>query len=124
MNVENNFASFWIQNGILHFTYKKDVTIDLTAAMQIVTDRLQLQKGKFYPILCDTRGVKSIDMNARRYLAREGTVFIKAVAFVQDNPLSRIFSEIYVQGNRPPIPTKICDDTKVALRFLNEYVSS
>lgn len=123
MNIENNFASFWIQNGILYFKYKEDVDIDLAAAMQIVSDRLQLQKGKTYPILCDTRGVKSIDMNARRYLANEGSVFIKAVALVQDSPLSRIFSEIYIQGNTPPIPTKICNDTNEALTFLQGYES-
>lgn len=122
MNIENNFASFWVQSGILFFKYKEDVVIDLAAAIQIVTDRLQLQKGKSYPILCDTRGVKSIDMNARRYLAGEGSVFIKAVALVQDNPLSRIFSEIYVQGNKPPIPIKICNGTDEALSFLHGYL--
>ncbi|XCF04812.1 hypothetical protein ABI125_08730 [Tamlana crocina] len=122
MNVENNFASFWIKSGILYFKYKEDVAIDLAAAMQIVTDRLQLQKGKSYPILCDTRGVKSIDMNARRYLASEGAIFIKAVALVQNNPLSRIFSEIYVQGNKPPIPIKICNGTDEALSFLHGYL--
>lgn len=123
MNVENNFASFWIQKGILYFKYKEDVDIDLAAAMQIVTDRLQLQKGKTYPILCDTRGVKSIDMNARRYLANEGSVFITAVALVSDTPLSRIFSEIYIQGNSPPIPTKVFVDPNEALTFLHEYQS-
>lgn len=122
MKVENNFASFWIQKGILYFKYKEDVDVDLDAAMQIVADRLELQKGKSYPILCDTRGVKSIDMNARRYLASEGTLFIKAIALLQDNPLSRIFSEIYVQGNKLPIPTKICDDTNAALQFLQDYL--
>jgi len=123
MNIENNFASFWIQKGILYFKYKEDVDIDLAAALQIVTDRLQLQKGKTYPILCDTRGVKSIDKNARRYLASEGAIFIKALALVCENPLSRIFSEIYIQGNTPPIPAKICNDTKEALSFLHGYPS-
>lgn len=122
MNIENNFASFWIQNGILYFTYKDNVVIDLDAALQIVNDRLQLQQGDCYPILCDTRGVTSIDMNARRYLASEGALFIKAVALVQDNPLSRIFSEMYVQGHRPAIPIKICSNLTTALDFLHSYL--
>lgn len=122
MNIENDFASFWIKNGILFFVYKNDVDIHLSAAVQIVSDRLKLQKGKTYPVLCDTRGVKSIDMDARRYFAAEGSVFIKAVALVSDTPLSRIISETYIKGNTPPIPTGIFNEDSEALEFLSEYV--
>lgn len=122
MNIENDFASFWIKRGILFFVYKDDVDIHLSAAVQIVSDRLKFQKGKTYPVLCDTRGVKSIDMDARRYFAKEGSVFIKAVALVSDTPLSRIFSEAYIKGNRPPIPTGIFNENSEALEFLSEYV--
>ncbi len=122
MNFENSYASFGIKEGILFFVYKEDVDIDLPAAIEIVTDRLRLQKGKSYPVLCDTRGVKSIDMNARRYLSTEGSVFIKAVALVSDNPLSHIFSEIYVKGNTPPIPTKIFDNETEAITYLTELL--
>lgn len=122
MNFENNYASFGLKKGILFFVYKEDVDIDLSAAIEIVTDRLRMQKGKSYPVLCDTRGVKSIDMNARRYLSTEGSVFIKAVALVSDNPLSHIFSEIYVKGNTPPIPTKIFDNETEAIKYLTELL--
>lgn len=123
MNFENDFASFWIKRGILFFIYKENVEINLPAAMQIVSDRLNLQKGKAYPVLCDIRGVKNIDMNARRYFETEGSVFIKAVALISDTPLSSVFSEIYVKGNTPPIPTKIFDQDTEALRYLSEFAS-
>ena len=122
MKIENSFASLWEESGILYFIYNDDVIIDLAAAMQIVTDRLTVQKGKDFPILCDTRGVKDIDISARRYLASEGALFIKAIALLHDNPLSRIFSEIYAQDNKLSIPTKICTDIEVALQFLQEYL--
>ncbi|WP_428743302.1 hypothetical protein [Tenacibaculum sp.] len=123
MNFDNNYASFGIKEGILSFVYKEGVDIDLPAAMEIVSDRLRLQKGKTYPVLCDTRGVKSIDMNARRYLSTEGSVFIKAVALVSDTPLSHIFSEIYVKGNTPPIPTKIFNNEAEGLNYLSEFLT-
>ncbi|WP_338356907.1 hypothetical protein [Yeosuana marina] len=123
MNFENDFASFWIKRGVLFFIYKEDVDINLPIAMQIVSDRLKLQKGKAYPVLCDIRGVKNIDMNARRYFAAEGSIFIKAVALISDTPLSHIFSEIYVKGNTPPIPTKIFNEDTEALTFLSEFAS-
>tara|TARA_R110001592_G_scaffold42009_8_gene136718 strand:- start:490 stop:861 length:372 start_codon:yes stop_codon:yes gene_type:complete len=123
MNFENNYASFEIKRGILFFVYHEDVDINLSVAIQIVTDRLKLQQGKEFPVLCDTRGVKRIDMNARRYLATEGSVFIKALALVSDTPLSHILSEIYIKGNTPPIPTKIFNNETEALTYLSEFVS-
>lgn len=122
MNIENEFASFWIKKGILFFVYKDDVDIHLSAAVQIVSDRLKLQKGKTYPVLCNTRGVKAIDMDARRYFAKEGSVFIKAIALVSDTPLSRILSETYIRGNSPPVPTGIFNKDAEALIFLSKYV--
>ncbi|WP_111309843.1 DUF7793 family protein [Confluentibacter sediminis] len=123
MKVENNFASFWIKNGILFFIYNEDVEITLLAAKQIVSDRLQLQKGHTYPVLCDIRGVKSIGMDARRYFATEGSVFITAMALLSDTPISHIFSELYVTANTPPIPTEIFNNETEALDYLSTFVS-
>ncbi|MFY0712636.1 hypothetical protein J1D01_03085 [Seonamhaeicola sp. NFXS20] len=123
MNLENNYASFWLKGGILFFVYKEHVDILLSDAMAILSDRLKLQKGKAYPVLCDIRGVRSIDMDARRYLAAEGSVFIKAIALVSDTPLSLIFSKIYVTGNTPPIPTEVHTTYDDAIRFLSGFTS-
>lgn len=122
MTIENKFASFWIEKGILYFQYKEDVEIRLPAAIQIVKDRLKLHRGKAYPVLCDIGGVIDIDLNSRRYFAREGSILIKAVALLCITPLSNSFSDIYITGNSPPIPTKIFTIKAEAVGFLSKYI--
>lgn len=122
MIIENKFATYWIEKGILYFQYKEDVEIRLPAAIQIVKDRLKLHRGKAYPVLCDIGGVIDIDLNSRRYLAEEGSILIKAVALLSITPLSHLISEIYISGNSPPIPTRIFQIKEEAIGFLSSYI--
>lgn len=119
--IENNYATFWLQNGIVHFVYKDHVNIQYPEAMQIVADRLKLQQGKPYPVLCNIKGLKEIDKDSRRFLFYEGSSLIKAVAFVSLTPLSSILTKLYTR-NKPTIPTKVFYTEHEALEFLSQYV--
>jgi hypothetical protein len=70
---ENEFAEYWIEEGILFFIYKPGISMTLEAAKRVVKDRLEVQKGESYPVFCDMRGIKDSDKPARDYLAKEGT---------------------------------------------------
>lgn len=122
MKAENAYASFEIKEGVLFFIYKEGIDIDLATARKIVSFRLNYQKGKKYPVLCNVNGIRSIDVNARRFLATEGSVLIKAVALVSDTPLSLILSEIFIKGNSPTVPARVCINEKegmvIYLNFL------
>lgn len=61
------------------FIYKEGIDIDLATARKIVSFMVELSKGKKYPVLCNVNGIRCIDVNARRFLATEGSVLIKAV---------------------------------------------
>ena len=90
---ENDYTSYRFHDGVLHIIYHQGVSIDLTAAQQIVKDRLLLHEGRHLPILCDIRGIKDINKSARAYLAMEGSTLIKAVAVIVEPPVSgRCFS--------------------------------
>ncbi|MDD7888265.1 hypothetical protein [Flavivirga sp. 57AJ16] len=119
--IENQSAKFWIEKDILYFVYKKGVSIDLPLAMKVVEDRLLLQQGKSFLILCDMRGVKSIDKSARDYLAIEGSALIKAVALLVNNPLTNTISGFYIKTSNPAITTQIFTEEKEALKFLNNH---
>lgn len=119
--IENEYAKFWIENGILFFVYKNGIAIDLPTVIKIVEDRLKLQQGKALLNFSDIRGVKSVDKVARNYLAREGSVLIKAVALLVDNPLNNALSKFYVKANTPPIPTQMFTEREEALAFLETF---
>lgn len=121
-NIENNYASYRFVDDIVCIRYHIGITIDRKAAFKIVEDRLTLQEGESFPVLCDIRGVKDINKSARDYLAIEGSLFIKAVAFIIENPLSGIMTKFYLRASKPPIPTKAFLTIEEAKEFLDEYI--
>jgi hypothetical protein len=121
---ENKFAIFWINDKILFFDYKPNVVIDLLSAQQIVADRIAIQEGKAYPILCDIRGIIDSDKAARNYLAQHGSILTKAVGIVaaDQKSLSFLMISFYMKISRPQIPTKVFTNRSAALEFLKPFV--
>jgi hypothetical protein len=118
---ENEYAQFWIKDGILFFKYKQSIVIDLSIAHQIVADRIQMQNEKSYPVLCDIRGVVDTDKAARDYLAQSGSLLAKAVGIVTNQSVSVIMTSFYLKISKPSVPTKIFTDESSALAFLETY---
>jgi hypothetical protein len=121
MQHQTKHAEFWFAHDLLFIKYKQDISITGAIALQIVKDRIQIQKGLAYCICCDVRGVKRIDKPARNYLAYEGAALCKAVVFLVDYPLSQMLSDFYIRTSRPPIPMKICMTMEEALTYLELY---
>lgn len=119
---ENEFAQFWILNGILFVEYKPNVIIDLKVAQQIVADRMRIQNEKAYPILCDIRGVVDSDKAARDFLAQSGSLLTKAVSLVGHRNISLILTSFYLKICKPSVPTKLFTDESAALVFLETYI--
>lgn len=120
--IENNFAKFWISDGILFFVYKPHTIIDLKAAEKIVADRLQLQEEKAYPVFCDTRGIKDANKEARDYLAKEGSTLTIAVGFLVDFPVNKAIAQFYVKTNKPLVPTEVFTNKDEAMDFLKSFL--
>ena len=116
--LENEYAKFWIENGVLFFEYKTGVVLDLEAAKLIVSDRLRVQDGKAYPVFCDARGIKDWNKAARDYLAKEGSYLITKVGLLVDTPLSLMTLNFYLTINKPLVPTQIFTDKIAALQYL------
>lgn len=110
-----------LKSGILFFKYKDHIRIGLKQAVEVVNTRLKLQEGIAYPILCDISGVREVDKDARNYLATEGSLFSKAIAFITDKPVSAQISKMFITNYTPPIPIRICQNKEEALDFLNAF---
>ncbi|WP_338357063.1 hypothetical protein [Yeosuana marina] len=121
---ENDYAEYRYLDRILFITYKDGTSIDLEAAVRIVKDRLILHEGQSFPILCDIRGIKEINKSARDYLSIEGSVLVKAVAFIIKDPVSEMLSKFYLQTRKPIIPTQSFEHIEDALIFLNGFAES
>ncbi len=122
--LQNPYAEYTLHDQIIHFSFKKDIEIDLNAAEQIVKDRISLQGGKPFPVLCDLRSIKYVTKPARDYMAADGTVLISAVAFVVEPTLpSDVVINMFLRSNKPAVTNQIFTNEKDALSFLKGFVS-
>lgn len=121
--VRNDFARFYIKEGILHFIYNDDVQLDLSAAKLIVEDRLRLQNNVSFPVLCDIRGLKGADKAARDFLANEGSILTIGVGLIVDSPALKIMTNFYMLVNKPKVPTKVFRTELEAIDYLKTLVS-
>lgn len=118
---ENEYATYHVQDDILYVVYKFSTTINLPIAIRIVEDRLAVQEGLAFRVLCDIRGVSQINKAARDYLAIEGSVLVLATAFIIGPTVTKALSEFYLQINKPPVPSKTFTDLEAAKTYLREF---
>lgn len=119
---ENEYAQFWITNGILFFEYKPNTVLNLEAAQKIVADRIHFQNEKTYPVLCDVRGIVNTDKSGRDYLAQSGSVLTKAVALIVNQRVSLTISNFYLRINKPNVPTQLFNNQDEALIYLEQFI--
>lgn len=117
--IENDYAKFHVISGIMHFIYKDGVELDLASAKEVVSDRLKAQGNMSYPVMCDIRGLRSVDKEARDYLAKQGSQQVSAVALIVGSPARKVMSNFYLAVNKPEVPTKLFISQEEALEFLN-----
>lgn len=117
----NDYATFWIEDEILHFVYHPSTVLDLAAAEQVVSDRVKFQGEKVLPVLCDARGIKEADKSARDYLAKEGSLMACAVAVLVHPPISKAITDFYIQNSKPVAPTRPFTEKYEALKFLKPF---
>ena len=119
---ENKFAVYLMTEDLMHIVYTVR-SIDLDAAQIIVRDRMMVQEGLEMPVLCDLRELRSVNKPARDFFAREGSLLIKALAFLIAPPITDVISEFYLNTHRSDIPSKSFTLKSEALHFLKGALS-
>ena len=120
--LETDYARMRIENSILIFEYKPTQIRGIELARRIVSDRLQFQKGRAYPVLCDARRLLDADNTARNFLAYEGTLLTKAISFLVQPFHNKTRAEFFVQSNTALVPTAIFINEQQAISFLKPYL--
>jgi hypothetical protein len=119
---ENDYARFWVADGILFFEYKPNTIIDLKVAQCVVIDRIHFQNERSFPVLCDIRGIISTEKAGRDYLAQSGSILAKAVGLIVHEKVSLTISTFYLEISKPTVPTKILNNQDEALGYLKQFI--
>ncbi|MDP2161557.1 MAG: hypothetical protein Q8K02_13815 [Flavobacterium sp.] len=119
---ENEYALFWVEDGILFFEYKPEVILTLDVAQRIVADRIRFQNEKSYPVLCDIRGIIDTDKSGRDYLAQSGSLLTKAVGLLVHQKVSLTISNFYLHISKPTVPTQVFTSKEAGIIYLKQFL--
>lgn len=118
---EDDLSKFIIDDGILYGKFKIEF-LDLETSKKITNSRVQLQKGKEYPIISDIRDLKKVAKPARDFMAsEEGCQGVKAAAVLINSPLGSMIGNFFIFISRPLRPTKIFADELEAKAWLSNF---
>jgi hypothetical protein len=98
-----------------------EVTIAEARENSIVVN--SLSKGKSFPLLIDSRNIRSISKDARDFFSMNNRdSCIVAFGIIIDSPLSRIIGNFFMGLNKPRVPARLFTDEKEALEWLKEFL--
>lgn len=88
--------------------------------VRVINTRLgELNEGKAMLILITAEEVTQFDDSARVFSAsEEGSKYSVAEAFVVKSLSQRLIANFYVKVNKPPIPSKVFNSEKEAIKWL------
>lgn len=113
------FTTYRLPEGIIRTEAKPGVDIILPYAIENSLVVNELCRGRKHPLLIDLKHLQSITPDARAYFsARDRETDICAFAFLIHSNFQRMVGNIFIQFNRPPIPTKLFTDENQALAWL------
>lgn len=116
----------WMGNdGIARTIVKPDAEIELDDAIANSTAVNSLYQGTKFPLLVDSRGVKSMSRDARKYLSvNNRSTHITSFAVLVSSPLSKIIVGFFFRLQKTGVPARAFTHEEDALNWLRMYVNN
>jgi len=106
-------------DGIARTKVKENVEITLEDAIENSIAINQFYVDKKFPLLIDSRGIKSISREARSFFTASGReTNTIAFAILIDSSVSKVVGNFFLGINKPAVPTKLFLDEKTAVHWL------
>lgn len=119
---ESPYVTMWIENGILYGRFANDLELTLPIAKACVEGRIFFSKGKSYPMLVDMTGLKSVNKQARQYMATMGATLVTAGALITRSAVSKMIGNMFLTIDKPPVPVKLFTSELKAREWLKGYL--
>lgn len=121
-----NVTGYWTwmgEDGIARTKVKPEIDITLNHALENTEAVTSLYVEKKFPILIDSRGIKSMSRDAREHFSTRGRDSkTNAFGIVIKSPLSRVVGNFFLGLNKPAVPTRLFDNEHDALEWLKQHL--
>ncbi|OFY83479.1 MAG: hypothetical protein A3F72_06010 [Bacteroidetes bacterium RIFCSPLOWO2_12_FULL_35_15] len=119
--LDNDRITFELEDGIL-IGVGKCTFIDLDLSVKITNDRLEIQKGKIYPLLSNIKSLKNTTKEARDFMASEkGCEGVIAAAVLINSSVGSMIGNFFIFINKPLVPTKLFTNEEEAKKWLKSF---
>jgi hypothetical protein len=117
-------TKLWLgEDGIVRIIHIPGAEVTLENAKETMAAYLKVYKGKRRALLVDTKTMKSIAREARKYYAGpEAAKVASAVALIVATPVSRVLGNFYIGLSNPHLPSRLFSSEDEALEWLKGYL--
>jgi hypothetical protein len=121
--LETETVKYILEDDVLTGIYKKNPTLTLEMAKEIVKERLKFTDNRSVVALLYNEGVGVVEKKARDYFtSAEGIKGIKATAVILDtNPFRRFVANFFVSITSTKMPVRIFSKKEAAMKWLQQY---
>jgi hypothetical protein len=120
--VEGYFT--WMgEDGIARTSVKSGISITLAHALENSNVVNSLLSDKKFPILIDSRNIRSMSYEARRHFSvRDRETRTNAFGIIIGSNISRVLGNFYLGINKPVVPTKLFYNEDDAINWLKQFL--
>jgi hypothetical protein len=117
----NTFFTWMGEDGICRTVTKPMAEIDLEDAIENTIVVTGLYAGKKFPLLVDSRNIKSMTREARQHFSTNGReTKLTSFAILVKSPLSKVIGNFFMGLNKPQVPARLFDNESDAIDWLKE----
>ncbi len=116
-------ARVWLgEDGIVRIQYPKDFNLTLQV-MQAVNQQHRLITTDKRPILVYAESVASAEHEAQQFASTEQAIELTTcLAIIVKSFFTRAMGELFMKFHKPPYPTRLFNDEKAALAWLETFL--
>ncbi len=114
----------WLgEDGIARIIHVANAEVTLEDAKETMAAYLKLNQGKRRPLFIDTKTMKSMSRETRKFYAgAEAAKVASAAGIIVGTPVSRVLGNFYLGLSNPHLPSRLFTSDAEALEWLKGYL--
>jgi hypothetical protein len=119
----SKFHTWMGEDGICRTVTIAKAEIDIDDAAENTNAVSALYKGKKFPLMVDSRPIKSMTRDARKHFSTNGReTKISCMAVLVKSPLSKVIGNFFIGLNKPQVPARLFDSEAEAVEWLKKFL--
>ena len=119
------FYTWMGEDGICRTRVKEGAEVTIVEARENSEMVLSLKNERKYPLIVDSRKIKSMTKEARDFFSLNNRPSpVNSIAIIVGSTLSRVIGNFFIGLNRSRVPNKLFNSPDQALKWLNKFIVS